>query len=318
VWWLEKLRIAGFDEFLYEQGGIVSRTQLLAAGRTDVLVRQRIRSRRWQTVFPGVYATYTGNVDYHGRILAGLLYAGADARWSHYTAAEQQGLIAVRTDRPVYVTVPRRVRPQPGLVITRSTARENRTSSAVPPRTTRAHAVLEVVDIAESLDDAVAVVAEACQSGNVSAAQLARALRSRRGLTYRHQLGPVLEDVAAGTHSVLEVRYLQDIERRHGLPTGTRQRAVGAEFTDVAYERHGVVVELDGRLHLEPTQRWRDMDRDNRATLRTERSLRYGWTDVVSRPCQVAVQVLAALRMSGQAVAAHACGSACPVQGEPP
>ena len=314
MWWEDDLSAGGIDELIHDQEGVVSRVQLLAAGETDGMVRQRLRSHRWQTVFPGVYATFTGTVGYYGRILSGLLYAGADARWSHYTAAEQQGLIKVHTDRPVYVTVPRRVRPQPGLVISRSTSRRLRTDRTVPPRSTAAHAVLEVVDIAETLDDAMALVARACQSGKVSTAEIAEALRSRGTVNFRQELGPVLEDVAAGSHSVLEIRYQRYVESQHGLPTGVRQRAVDGEFTDVAYVDHGIVVELDGRLHLEPKRRWRDMDRDNRAALRSERSLRYGWTDVVTRPCQVAVQVLAAQRLSGAPDKAHPCGPDCPVR----
>ncbi len=173
---------------------------------------------------------------------------------------------------------------------------------------------MEVVDIAETLDDAMALVARACQSGKVSTAEIAEALRSRGTVKFRQELGPALEDVAAGSHSVLEIRYQRYVESQHGLPTGVRQRAVDGEFTDVAYVDHGIVVELDGRLHLEPKRRWRDMDRDNRAALRSERSLRYGWTDVVTRPCQVAVQVLAAQRLSGAPDKAHPCGPDCPVR----
>jgi hypothetical protein len=50
---------------------------------------------------------------------------------------------------------------------------------------------------------------------------------------------------------------------------------VGGEFTDVYYDGFGLLVELDGRLHLVPRQRWRDLDRDNRATLRAEATLPY-------------------------------------------
>ena len=126
--------------------------------------------------------------------------------------------------------------------------------------------------------------------------QLAVALEERVGLRHRRDLRPVLEDVAAGSHSLLEIRYLRNVERLHGLPRGTRQRGVDREFTDVAYEGFGLVVELDGRFHLRPDRRWKDLARDNRATLRSEATLRYGWSDVQTRACEAAVQVLAVLR----------------------
>ena len=186
-----------------------------------------------------------------------------------------------------------------------------RLDQATPPRSAPAHAVLDMVEAADSLDDAAALVAEACQSGRVVVGQILEALRTRRLRRYRRELVPILEAVAAGSHSLLEIRYLRDVERQHNLSPGTRQRAVDGEFTDVAYE--GLVVELDGRFHLDPVRRRRDMDRDNRATLRAEATLRYGWIDVTSRPCDVAAQVLAVQRRAGRPDGAAPCGPDCPV-----
>ncbi|TDC13388.1 hypothetical protein, partial [Kribbella albertanoniae] len=245
---------------------------------------------------PTVYATHTGPIGYDGRILAALLYAGPNAAWSHYTAAEQLGLMKPRDDRPVYVTIPehRRIESPPGIVIHRDRRWADRLAAVSPPRRTAAHAVLDVVAVSRSVDQAAAAVAEACQSGRVSAADLLAALDERPRLRHRGSLRPIIADVAAGSHSLLELRYQRDVERRHGLPTGERQRAVDHEFTDVFYP--GLQVELDGRLHLVPRQRWRDLDRDNRATLRGEATLRYGWFDITGRPCDAAVQVVQVLR----------------------
>ncbi len=146
----------------------------------------------------------------------------------------------------------------------------------------------------------------------MSASDLLVALDERPRLRHRGALRPIIAEVAAGSHSLLELRYLHDVERRHGLPTGQRQRAVDCEFTDVFYP--GLQVELDGRLHLVPHQRWRDLDRDNRATLRGESTLRYGWFDIVGRPCAAAVQVLTILRRSQPALTARPCGPACTVR----
>jgi very-short-patch-repair endonuclease len=134
------------------------------------------------------------------------------------------------------------------------------------------------------------------------------------GLRYRRDLRPVLEDVAAGSHSLLEIRYLRNVERRHGLPRGTRQRGVDQEFTDVAYEGFGLLVELDGKFHLRPDRQWKDLARDNRATLRSEATLRYGWTDIQSRPCEAAAQVLAVLRRTAPDLPGRPCGPQCPVR----
>ncbi|NEA32039.1 hypothetical protein [Streptomyces sp. SID13031] len=310
-WWQQELEDEGIEVLIHTQNRIVGRSQLLAAAWSEADIRRRLRRRAWQTVHPGVYATHTGPIGYDERLLAALLYAGPDAAWSHYTAAEQSGLIKRDDRRPVYVTIPRdrRVRSRPNLLIRRDAHWEDRLAAVIPPRREAAHAVLDIVGISETSDDAAATIAEACQSGRVSPADILLALDGRGRLRHRSVLRPILADVAAGSHSLLELRYLRDVERRHGLPTGVRQRQVGREFTDVAYPEYGLVVELDGRLHLAPQHRRRDLDRDNRATLRAEATLRYGWFDITTRPCEAAVQVLQVLRRRMPALPAHPCNA---------
>ncbi|MGY4767178.1 hypothetical protein ACXC9Q_09690 [Kribbella sp. CWNU-51] len=315
-WWRQQLDDEGIEVLIHEQHRIVSRAQALAAGWSETDIRRRLRGRRWRTIHPGVYVTHTGPIGYDERLVAALLYAGPEAAWSHYTAAEQLGLVTCDHRRPVYVTIPwrRRVRARPGLVISRDKHWENRLAEVVPPRSRPAEAILEIVGISGSLDEAAAVVAEACQSGRVDPGQILRALDGRPQLRHRAALGSILADVAQGTHSLLELRYLRTVERAHGLPSGRRQRAVDGEFTDVAYEPFDVVVELDGRFHFAPRQRWRDLARDNRAALRSEVTLRYGWLDISSRPCRAALQVLQVMRRTDRHLPAKPCGPSCPVR----
>ncbi|TDD41782.1 hypothetical protein E1263_42400 [Kribbella antibiotica] len=315
-WWRQRLVRDGIDALIHDQGRIVSRAQLQAAGWTADQIRRGLRSRRWQTVYPTVYATHTGPIGYDDRRLAALLYAGPEAAWSHYTAAEQLGLLKPDSSRPIYVTIPKRrkIQSRPGLVIHRDEHWGDRLATVVPPRRTAADAVLDIVGISGTADQAAAVIAQACQSGRVSPAHILTALARRPRLRHRRTLLPILIDVAAGSHSLLELRYLRDVERRHGLPTGVRQRAVDDEFTDVFYDGFNLLVELDGRLHLVPDQRWRDLDRDNRATLRAEATLRYGWFDVTSRSCEAAVQVLQVLRRAQPTLTARPCCATCPVR----
>jgi hypothetical protein len=100
-----------------------------------------------------------------------------------------------------------------------------------------------------------------------------------------------------GAESPLEVTYLRDVERARGLPPGARQIShTGLPYcSDVSYEKYLLLVELDGRVGHLDTGRFRDMERDNQFALRHYLTLRYGWFDVVHRPCQVAGQVAAAL-----------------------
>ena len=68
---------------------------------------------------------------------------------------------------------------------------------------------------------------------------------------------------------------------------------------DVWYTEFGVVVELDGRLGHTELGRFRDMDRDNDASLDGLLTLRFGAGDLHGRPCAVAAKVVRALRQRG-------------------
>jgi very-short-patch-repair endonuclease len=314
AWWRPTFDTMPLEEFIHEQHDVVSRKQWLLAGGSLAELRRRLRRRDWTTVFPGVYFMHRAQPPQSAQDLAALLYAGDDAAWCHETAAARWGLVSPtgRNLSHVLVPWPRRVRRQPGLAVHSSTGVRRLAPGLSPPRVTAAHATLDRVDGCATLDDAYALTADSCQAGQVSAADISRALSVRRvrwGRELRRALGSTLD----GSDSLLEVRYVRDVERRHGLPRSTRQRRTGNDIADCAYERYGVLVELDGRLHLLTTRRWRDLSKDNRATLRGEATLRYGWLDVDTRACLVALQVLDLLTLRGYDGPSRPCGPGCPV-----
>jgi hypothetical protein len=51
-------------------------------------------------------------------------------------------------------------------------------------------------------------------------------MQARKKLRWRGELTEALGDVAGGTHSGLERRYLRGVERPHGLPLAIRQARV--------------------------------------------------------------------------------------------
>ncbi len=59
------------------------------------------------------------------------------------------------------------------------------------------------------------------------------------------------------------------------------------------------MVELDGRVNHEGIGRFRDMHRDNYATVTGEMTLRYGHWDIHERACLVARQVGSVLSLRG-------------------
>ncbi len=307
------LELAAIDDLIHRQDGAVGRDQLVRAGVSIVEIRRHLRRREWILVWPGVYATRPGSPTAYGMAIGALLYAGPTAMWSHATAAHQLGLRTATPPRiDVSIVAERQVRPQPGLRIHRIRQLETRRLEAVvPPRVTPGHAVVDQVAEQRTLNGAVALVADSCQTGRVSLDEVEAASRSRQ-----HRWGVQVRAMAGAMHgsdSLLEVLYIRDVERRHRLPMSARQRRSGQDISDCAYDAFGVLVELDGRVHLVVERWWRDMAKDNRSALRGELTLRYGWLDVHHHPCDVAAQVLVVLRQRGFRGRVRPCRAGCPV-----
>ena len=125
---------------------MVTRTQVLGAAGTDDVIRARLRRGSWRRMYPGVYATFSGEPGRHALLWAAVLYAGPGAMLSHQTAAELWGLAADPSSL-IHVAVPggRRVRKQAGLRLHLSV----RAAAAVhpsrnPPRTRREETVIDL------------------------------------------------------------------------------------------------------------------------------------------------------------------------------
>jgi hypothetical protein len=178
-------------------------------------------------------------------------------------------------------------------------ARSQRSVDA-PPRLTIEDTVLDLSSAATE-GDLVALLTKAVQSRRTTPGRLLKAMNERSRYKYRKLVADILGDVAAGAESPLEMRYLHDVERPHGLPRGDRQQSrCGLPYqSDVGYDEYQVLVELDGRKGHEGVEQFCDMRRDNRFALIEWITLRYGWYDVVNRPCVVAFEIAAALIARG-------------------
>lgn len=259
------------------QDDIVSRKQALQAGLTADMIKFRVRSGRWRRIYPGVYATFAGRPTRAAQIWAALLYAGAGAVVSHETAFEMYRFAEKRSDL-IHISIPhnRTVVPVRGVRIHRI-GRGDGVSS--PPITPPSATVLDLVETAETLDDACGWVTSAVRHG-VRVPLLREAMRERGRMRWHAEMEDLFAAAMAGDESVLEYRYTKDVERAHGLPEAKRQVAfVGPDGKpgrrDRVYEQFRVVVELDGKLfHPDKSE---DQRRDNAATADGLHPLRYGW-----------------------------------------
>jgi very-short-patch-repair endonuclease len=155
----------------------------------------------------------------------------------------------------------------------------------------------------------------ACQRRLTTPDRIIATLAARSRARWRRDVADAVPDIRAGVHSPLELRYVRDVERRHGLPRGDRQvpviRGVTRQYIDVLYADYGVVVELDGVLAHPADGKSRDTRRDNANALDGYQTLRYGWTPVAYHACATALEVFSLLRRHGLRAPFRPCSKAC-------
>jgi predicted transcriptional regulator of viral defense system len=300
------------------QAGVVSRKQLLDAGLSAQLVTRRLERQRWQQLYRGVYATFTGPPPRKAWLWAAVLRAGPGAVLSHLTAAELHGLLDTPAEL-IFVTVPssRRITAPELVVRTSSRVSEATQPGRQPPRTSLEETVLDLAQLAWTFDDACGWLTQACGRRLTTAAKLGHAQHLRKKMRWRHELEDVLKASADGIHSALEYRYLRDVERAHGLPRSRHQVRVVIEgktvYRDAYYDMYKLATELDGKLAHRDEERWRDSRRDNQAGAEGILTTRYGWRDVYGHPCETALLQARILRQRGWTGKLRPCSPACPV-----
>lgn len=282
------------------QSGVISAQQLKILDFSLRSAERLVTQRHWRRLATGIFSVGPSEPPWLGLAWAGLLLGGPRARLGFAAAGYLWELIA---DEPwaVEVLVPlgRDIVDRDRWVFLREGAgmRDER-SPGSPSRTAVEDTVVDLCRGAgqREVHD---LVMKAVQSRRTTAQRILRCVDRRPRVSHRRYLHQLLGEVAEGAQSALELRYLRDVERAHGLPRGTRQARAqrGRAFRDVRYEAYATLVELDGQLH--GRQILRDARRDNAALLDGEVTLRYGWPDVTERACQVAWEVAAILTARG-------------------
>jgi hypothetical protein len=228
-----------------------------------------VREEHWQRLATGIYLTAAGTPDWTALVWAGVLVGGDRAGVGGVAAGHLHGLV---NTPPAAITIllPHEIRrqDQPPWVFSRRRSDDRLRFRGSPPRAGVEETVLDLC--ADGAADEVATwLTTAVQSRRTTAGRLLTALADRPRQRHRALITSLLDDVAAGAQSFLELRYLNDVERPHGLPRGRRQvrSRDGRSIRDVLYDEYDLVVELDGRLGHEGLGRFRDMWRDNLAAL---------------------------------------------------
>lgn len=323
------LDTAALARLLREQDGVVGRSQLVALGASRNDVRRLLSRGELVLVHPRVYVNHNGRPTRRQREWAAVL-ACAPAALHRESALEAHGMTRDRPtasarDQPIHLVVDRhrRVVPPEGVTIERVADLETWVqANRRPPRAQLEYALLKAA-AARSEGEAIALLSDSVHQGLTTPTRLLEVIAKLPRLPRRMMLGEVLADVEAGARSVLERRYLREVERAHRLPEGVRQlredTRSGSVQRDVRYTAERTLVELDGAFgHRDSVDRWADLQRDLDAAVSDHATLRPGWAQVLE-PCRLARLVGEVLRRRGWAGRPDACGAGCTVAdgGEP-
>jgi len=177
--------------------------------------------------------------------------------------------------------------------------------------------VVDLTQTARTFEDAFHWLSLACGRRHTTADRLRMAVADRKKVRHRDALLQALVAIADGAHSNLEHRYVQQVEKPHGLPTPRRQARIairqGHRYLDNLYREFGVAVELDGRAAHPVEDRWRDLHRDNASAGLGIITLRYNWADVTERACDVAAEIAIVLQRQGWDGQPRPCGPRCSI-----
>jgi Transcriptional regulator, AbiEi antitoxin len=303
------------DEMLRLQAGVITYAQARECGIPGSTIDAWSATGRWQRVYFGVYAAFSGPLSRAAMLWAAVLWAGRGAMLSYWTAAELHGFGDPRGSRVIHVTIPweRKLTAPDGIEVHRS----RRASLSLhpglsPPRSRVDDTVLDLVQEARRIDEAMSWPARAVQNRRTTPERLVVALDDRVRMRWRLPVREALGAVTAGAQTLLEIRYLRDVEQAHGLPHGERQvrevRAGRSIYHDVRYPEGATVVELDGLIAHPLADRFADRRRDNLTAERGDLPLRYGWGDIVEEPCATASQIGQVLRQRGWTGVPRVCG----------
>lgn len=289
----------GLRQLAQGQAGALSRTQVAAAGIRQPVIDRLVAEGEWRRIARGIYGLSPPT--WLQAAWSGLLIGGGRAVLGLAAAARLHGFGDEGFPIEVYAGRAVACRDQRWRFIDAV-----RTGRGSPRRTGREETVLELARTMTE-DETVALVLKALGAGPVRPGRL-RQLAQSAPHRHRHLLTSLATDLAAGALSPLELRYLWDVERAHGLPGAVRQGSPSHTFRcDAWYEGFNLIVELDGRAYHRGVALGVDLERDTRHQAQGVTTIRFTWEQVTRYPCHVAARVAGALRAGGWAGQAACC-----------
>lgn len=302
---------------LRAQDGVVNRRQLRELGLSKPQVETLLRRRALTAVHPRVYVDHTGAPTYAQRCWAAVLYAEPAALAGRHALPDPP----TSSGEPIEVAIDwsRRVGTRRGIRITRMRDLDDQVAwNRSPPRLHLETAAIVAADRARTDHDAIALLCELVGSRRTTAGRLASSLSERSRHSRRQLVVALVDDLAAGTHSVLEHGLLERVLRPHRLPAPTRHQAPergrrGREYRDMLFEGLSAHLELDGGHHDGSAQKDDDADRDLQDIAGGLVVPRLRYAQVFGWPCRTARLLAEFFALRGWAGSARPCSPGCEV-----
>jgi very-short-patch-repair endonuclease len=293
------------------QHGVVSRRQLLDAGLSSTVVRDRLRGGRLIRLHRGVYAVGHRQLRREGHWMAAVLAAGPGAALSHRAAAALHG-IGTSAGARIDVTAPERRRLESVRAHRAILHADDVTIVDAVPTTTVARTLLDLAGThaPERLRKALN---EAERLHLLDVTEVQRAIertKGRRGPSHT-ALTTALAELAnhgtSHTRSTLEDAFLQ-LLRRAALPSPEANAYIEGMEVDALWRSERLVVELDGYANHHTRGAFQhDRERDAKLLLTGYRVLRFTHHDVTRRSGYVVRTLREALASAPHATMSTAC-----------
>lgn len=303
---------------LRDQHGLVTHAQAVEAGLSVDAVRWRVDDGEWHRIARGLYRVGTTPMTWLSRAHALALKLGPTGALTLEAAAYLHGVDERQPQIITGAVVGRQVERLVGTRVSRRSRLDAVTRNGLPV-TSAATTVLDLTARpGTTWRESVHLVARWVHRGVVTVDELALALEQRPRHSQRSVITRVLQPVAEGIESVLELRSLDRVITQHGLPRPTLQvRAAGAAGSggglrkDAEWEGYGVVLESDGLLAHGGESIHRDRRRDRQVARSGRVTLRAGYVDIEFGPCDLAVDIYLTLWSRGYRRGITPCGPRC-------
>lgn len=299
-----------------EQSGVLTLEQAEAYRFSRYCVARLVAQGQWTRLARGIVwarpLRAEEELPWLAKAWGGLLAAGDGSRLGPRSSGHLHGLIDEAPGKPDVFTRDRAVSARtdgPWPLRREQVGVRSAKTIGSPPRLPVEATVIDLCDAATG-SQVPGLLTRAVQRRLTTGERILDELDRRGRHRHRRLVSDILRDVGEGSESPLELAYLRDVERPHGLPRGRRQksRAGLSHVSDVGYDEWALLLELDGRDGHVEEGRFRDRRRDNAFALRALLTLRYGWHDVTDNPCAVAWQVASVLWARGWMGDFRRCG----------